>query len=51
MKPVDIIIIIVIALIISAAVFFIIKRSKKGGCGCGCEGCTKQCGKKRNTIK
>ena len=43
----DIIIIVMLSAVFAAAIRSAIKRRKKGGCGCGCEGCTHKCGKDR----
>ncbi|MBO7364229.1 MAG: FeoB-associated Cys-rich membrane protein [Lachnospiraceae bacterium] len=40
MNPADILLIILIAAVLVWAVVSIVRRRKKGGCSCGCEGCT-----------
>lgn len=38
----------IIVIIVAAAVFFFFRNRKKG-CGCGCEGCTKNCSDRKQT--
>lgn len=38
-----VIIVIIIAIAFVAALRQILKNHKKGGCGCGCEGCSRSC--------
>ena len=40
----DIALIVLIAVILGFALRRVIRTRKTGGCGCGCEGCTKGCG-------
>lgn len=47
MNVADIILIIALACLVGWALWRIVKTRKSGGCGCGCEGCTKGCALKR----
>lgn len=42
-KIADIIIGAAVLAIVVTALVVTIKKRKKGGCGCGCEGCSKSC--------
>ena len=46
----DIFLIILLAAVLAASLHSAIKRRKKGGCGCGCEGCSAKCGKRRDNV-
>lgn len=39
---------VILAIIIITAVSSYIKQLKKGGCGCGCSGCSRKCAENRN---
>ena len=43
----DILLVAAIAAAAGLAVRRIAASRKKGGCGCGCEGCTRTCGRKK----
>ena len=50
----DILLIVVIACCLLLALRSIMKSRKKGGCGCGCDGCSAPCGTlkgKENTFQ
>ena len=40
MNFVDLVLIVLLAALVGTAIFLSVRRKKKGGCGCGCEGCT-----------
>ena len=42
----DIIITVMLVFVLAAALHTALKRRRKGGCGCGCEGCRMNCGKR-----
>ena len=46
----DIFLIILLVAVLAAALHSAIKHRKKGGCGCGCEGCSAECGKRRDNV-
>ncbi len=43
----DILLAAAIAAAVGLAVWRIAANRKKGGCGCGCEGCTRACGRRK----
>ena len=47
MNAADILLLALLAAALIWAVVRCVKNAKRGGCGCGCDGCTAQCRKRR----
>ena len=43
----DILLILLLAVIVAAAIRHCIRAGKRGGCGCGCDGCGAPCGREQ----
>jgi hypothetical protein len=41
----DILILLLVAAGLGFALRKVLRRKRSGGCGCGCDGCTKSCGR------
>ena len=51
MNPVDILLIVILAAAVALALRRVVKNRRRGGCSCGCEGCSGSCPAQQNKTQ